>query len=362
MLLRAALGDDRPAHRADVAEVHNNRGVACGAWQLRTHLGRHDEAEPCFAEAVAACDRALQSLRTTQKSTTTEAWRWTVCAKSCRGWDGTVRRSRCAAAVAAYDRALQIAPDYAAAHNNRAAALRASEISSRSCRVSTRRSRAMLVPSRPTTAHANRARLRRRPQQPSRRAGELGNLRSVLSRHRRGGVELRRCRRRLRPRTMHRAGRRQFHTNRGNVLQSLGDLQAGLGRHGDAETSYVDAIAAYDHALHVASGNPALDNLGMACGLGDLQAALSRFDQAEESAAAVAAYERALQIASNDTEIHNNQDLALRVWAISSRTKGGMMRRRRVMPPPSRPTTGPCRSPRRRTSSQQPRYRAGATG
>ncbi len=106
----------------------------------------------------------------------------------------------------------------------------------------------------------------------------------------------------------------QVYSDKGNALQSLGDLQAGLSRHDEASESYAKAIAAYDEALRRAPDDvSAHNNKGNALySLGDLRAKLSRHDEASESyAKAIAAFDEALRVAPNDVSAHNNKGNAL---------------------------------------------------
>ncbi|MGI8485124.1 MAG: tetratricopeptide repeat protein [Thermomicrobiales bacterium] len=91
-----------------------------------------------------------------------------------------------------------------------------------------------------------------------------------------------------------------IHNNLGEALQSLGDLQAQLSQNDTAGESYRESIAAYDRALVLAPDDPVIySNLGDALQrLGALQAQLSQNDTAEESyRESIAAYDRALVLA-----------------------------------------------------------------
>ena len=115
--------------------------------------------------------------------------------------------------------------------------------------------------------------------------------------------------------------------NKGNALRCLGDLQAGnalpcLGElqaqleFEAAKQFYLDAIAAFEKALEIAlNDNYALNNKGIAlrC-LGDLQAGLSEFeDDAKQSySKAIAAFDSSLEIAPNDNYALNNKGIALK--------------------------------------------------
>ena len=80
----------------------------------------------------------------------------------------------------------------------------------------------------------------------------------------------------------------------------MGNLQSHQGRHDEAGTSYTTAIAAYDRALQIAPDDAEIhNNRGTALeGLGDLRSGLGQLNEAESSYSnAVVAYDRALQIA-----------------------------------------------------------------
>ncbi len=99
--------------------------------------------------------------------------------------------------------------------------------------------------------------------------------------------------------------------NKGNALQSLGEVQASLARHDDALANYAAALAAYDAALALAPNNlSALANKGNALQhQGDVQAKLSHHDDALASyAAALAAYDATI---TPDVRILNNKGNAL---------------------------------------------------
>jgi tetratricopeptide (TPR) repeat protein len=100
----------------------------------------------------------------------------------------------------------------------------------------------------------------------------------------------------------------------GLIFQSEGDYYAQLAQHQAAEREYLEAIAAYSRALELAPDYiNAHNNRGNALqSLGDLQASLSQTDSALASYQnAIAAYSRALSLAPNYVYALNNFGLVL---------------------------------------------------
>jgi len=102
--------------------------------------------------------------------------------------------------------------------------------------------------------------------------------------------------------------------NKGNALQSLGDLQILRAHHTEAVESYTEAIAAYNSALNLAPNYIyALNNKGTALQrLGDLQTRLAQYPQALECyLEAITSYNRSLAIAPECNEVLNNKGIGL---------------------------------------------------
>ncbi len=98
--------------------------------------------------------------------------------------------------------------------------------------------------------------------------------------------------------------------NKGNVLRSLGNLQAQLSEFEAAKQSYSDAIAAFNSVLLIApDSTAAFSNKGnVLLSLSNLQAKLSEFDAAKLSySEAISACNSALLIAPDSTAAFNNK-------------------------------------------------------
>jgi len=103
-------------------------------------------------------------------------------------------------------------------------------------------------------------------------------------------------------------------SNKGIALARLGELQSQLSQHQDALLSYENAIAAYNAALQIASDDiSALNNKGLALlSLGELQSQLSQHQDALLSYKnAIASCNATLQLAPDDVYALNNKGLAL---------------------------------------------------
>ena len=128
----------------------------------------------------------------------------------------------------------------------------------------------------------------------------------------------------------------------GRLSQLEGEYYAALALHDAAQSEYLEAIEAFDRVLQIATDDAAAhNNRGNAFqGLGDLQSVLSRHGQAESSyEAAVAAFDRALEIAPMRLRSTTTGALLLRAWATFNRGCRGMARRRRAASPPLRRST-----------------------
>ncbi|MEM7715403.1 MAG: DUF2225 domain-containing protein [Cyanobacteria bacterium P01_A01_bin.68] len=104
------------------------------------------------------------------------------------------------------------------------------------------------------------------------------------------------------------------HNNKGGALQRLGDSQAKLSQHQQAQDSYTQAIESCNQTLkiapdYIAAHNKKGDTLQR---LGDLQAKLSQHQQAQDSyTQAIESYNQALKIAPDYIAAHNNKGIAL---------------------------------------------------
>ncbi|MEP0913049.1 tetratricopeptide repeat protein [Leptolyngbya sp. GB1-A1] len=102
--------------------------------------------------------------------------------------------------------------------------------------------------------------------------------------------------------------------NKGNTLQSLGNLQAQLSQYEAALSSYQESIEAYNEALHHAPDDiNALNNKGNTLqSLGNLQAQLSQYEAALSSyQESIEAYNEALHHAPDDINALNNKGSTL---------------------------------------------------
>ena len=102
--------------------------------------------------------------------------------------------------------------------------------------------------------------------------------------------------------------------SKGTVLAKLGKLQSALSQHQNALNSYQAAITAYDAALQRAPGYiSALNNKGLTLqSLGDLQTVLSQYEGAMISyCGAITSYDTILRCVPNGISALNNKGLAL---------------------------------------------------
>ncbi|MBD2380941.1 hypothetical protein H6G39_14025 [Trichormus variabilis FACHB-319] len=101
----------------------------------------------------------------------------------------------------------------------------------------------------------------------------------------------------------------------GRVSQSEGDYFAQLAKYQEAQTEYLEAVAAYNRELSITPDDTAtLNNKGLALeSLGNLQTQLAQHTQAIQSyTSAIAAYDQALNLAPNYTQTINNKGLVLK--------------------------------------------------